>query len=858
MATHKLTNQAIPLGQWIVLVSSFLVLTSLIDQRATFAVQEKDGPKITSIKNDMGFREHRAGFWSYINPEITNPTNDDREVEIVAFFSRVQNRQFAKRLLIPAKSKVTTSLPIFIPPDAYRGADIQLGLYDVADANPTLLLHNGKRSFDTSITIRGSSSDNIDSYHATSLIGDVNQPSDSEEEISAEDEAEELATASRIHFNQNGRIGKSSAQFLPGSKRAYESTDQLVISNDHLLGDSAGLAAVQRWLAGGGDIWIMLDLVNSKTVERILGETIPYVEVDQTSLTSVRIDDFDAQQASKAKTNTFEQPVTLKRVVVLDAKIIHTVNQWPASFWQRVNRGRVFYTTLGARAWMRKRTSGDPRLKVRLGITRYIVTDSMEDFGYQMYSEPNQQPEIFSSTVERGLVNRIGYKVLSRTTVITVLGIYTFLLFSTGILLLKKRKLEWLFYIGPVMAISAALIFLIFGMRNKASAPPTVASLQIVETAAGTENLYVAGLGIIYSPEKLDYSIGADQDGEFRGRTDDQTDERIKTVWNDETHWEFDKGSIEPGLTKFQLTGHVEADRPMRAIAEFTEQGLSGALVIDDKLGEIRDVVIASPTGRFLSAEVSGKAISIGQDDTLHNDSFVNSNLLSDQQRWHQAVYQTKFPADRSGNLDDDLTLYAWANPLDLDLHFPEEFRKAGGALLKMPLQLSTSPAGTKVTIPPALIDMQNVLNQNNFISPNYQNRTRRWLGSISPQSTTRLRFQLPPEVLPLKITTAVLTIHSITAPHRTVTFEIKAGAEFKSVLKLDEPTGKIRFALPTMETNLLDEKGGLIIEVGMLVKPDYLEKQKEADRDEREELVRETLEDIRLEVSGVVQERSP
>ncbi|MDB4793932.1 hypothetical protein OAG51_00795, partial [Pirellulaceae bacterium] len=105
----------------------------------------------------------------------------------------------------------------------------------------------------------------------------------------------------------------------------------------------------------------------------------------------------------------------------------------------------------------------------------------------------------------------------------------------------------------------------------------------------------------------------------------------------------------------------------MRAIAEFTEQGLSGALVIDDKLGEIRDVVIASPTGRFLSAEVSGKAISIGQDDTLHNDSFVNSNLLSDQQRWHQAVYQTKFPADRSGNLDDDLTLYAWVNPLDLD-----------------------------------------------------------------------------------------------------------------------------------------------------------------------------------------------
>ncbi|MDB4793933.1 hypothetical protein OAG51_00800 [Pirellulaceae bacterium] len=43
-----------------------------------------------------------------------------------------------------------------------------------------------------------------------------------------------------------------------------------------------------------------------------------------------------------------------------------------------------------------------------------------------------------------------------------------------------------------------------------------------------------------------------------------------------------------------------------------------------------------------------------------------------------------------------------------------------------------------------------------------------------------------------------------------------------------------------------------------MLVKPDYLEKQKNADRDEREELVRETLEDIRLEVSGVVQERTP
>ena len=157
--------------------------------------------------------------------------------------------------------------------------------------------------------------------------------------------------------------------------------------------------------------------------------------------------------------------------------------------------------------------------------------------------------------------------------------------------------------------------------------------------------------------------------------------------------------------------------------------------------------------------------------------------------------------------------------------------------------------------VPAAFIDLQSVRFDNLGVSSIYKSKTRQWNGSIQKKSDVKLRFQLPTEVLPLKIESATFSIKRMFSPYRTVT--IKFGNEGEVLAKLAEPTGKFERTIDDPKLLTLNENGQIEIAIESEVYQSFFdERSKVTNLAQRKELPRDNLDDIRLEVFGTVLEK--
>lgn len=838
-------------------------------------------PTVRGINNSLGFREHRPGYWSYINPEIINPLDEGAELEVVAFFGCAQNQKYAKRIFVPARSILQVSLPILIPdfdqipvnestgrPDELL--TVQVHLYDLSGDQPVLLVNDGKRSYDTSIKTRVARFGQTGEKYRSSAMFSPNLAPASQKMTDAED----LVSAARIFFMQEGAVGMSLTKFLPDSMRAFDSIDQLVIHNDHLLHDSGGLQSVRRWLARGGHLWIMLDSVSEETVRRILGDSIPFEVIDRTSLNHVQIKDADLNsQVGEPEKIFFEKPVDFVRVMLEDGDLTHTQDGWPAAFWLQSGRGKILFTTLGARAWMKKKRDQfqgfrtDDSQDGRLGQTDYTLNDPMETLAFEVFAQEKPEEPFDAEVMKANLIGQVGYSVLSRSTVVTILSLYVLALLGTGLWFAKRQSLDKLFFVGPGLAILTAIVFYFIGLTNKQAAPPSVASYQFVRAISGLNEFQVDGMTIIYAHDNLPFEYSGSNDGNILRHSNMTASSESKIVWTEDGAWVTPKQNIEPGLISFDVTSNVKAESPLIAKATFGENGLAGTIQGPDNL-PLEDLLLAVPGGHYFSIKLNEESrFQVGAQDVLAENRFIESSLLSDKQRWHQSIYEGHFPADDFKKWARQMTVYAWSDPLETDVAFPSEFKRVGGAMLKIPLDIANSPAGTRVTVPAEFIEIENAINSFRALSPCFDRNTKKWIGSTAKESSTRLRFQIPPQTLPLQIDEIKLSIGNVAAPDRRVEIKSVAGNPGTVVASFDNQNGGAFSKSLTDPAILeLDEQGGFLLDIDIKVDPEFYERQAEVEKSgERNSdgtqkklvLERDKLDEIRIMVSGTVQERT-
>lgn len=758
-------------------------------------------PKYTRSDGAEGVQQYVPGRWGLIAVEVANPGDQPAEVLAAMYFAGRQGVQYGRRLWLPPHARRSSWFPVRppadLPPDKSR-VEIQSLLAVQAAGDKDVL----SGSADGRMLHVGM----LPVFHERFLTAAILDEADREthDAIAAMRQSRGLPIMAPTFRNP-----------MPPTLETLDALDHLVVADDSLPQDPASLIAVRRWLHNGGRMWVLLDRVRPSTVAGLLGDAMRIHLVDRVGLTDVRIEGPGDEKAEERRVRHFEDPVDLVRVVGADLEPVHKVNGWPASFWQRAGRGRVLFTTLGARAWIRERRADDQKPKNSAQEARYVAVGPLASLASELM-QAREPPPLTPETFRDAAAAQIGYRIVSRRAVGWTLGGFCAALLAVGLGLARAGRLPWLGWIGPGLALAAAGLLGLWGHAARSAVPPTAAIDQLVEVSPGVDDLRVTGWMAVYHPDEGPATLGAERGGAFVPDMAGLAGTPRRMVWTDMDQWHWENLALPAGVRDGPLSYSAQMAEPIRARATFGPQGLSGTLS-SGPLEDVGDAIIAAPRERSLAVHLAADGtFTAGIADVQAPGHYLGETVLSDRQRQRQEIYQRILQGRRSPRFPDRPMLLAWASPLDMGFVFGEGMRQSGGALVCVPLELERPAPGTRVAVPPPLLPYESVPLPGQVAgTATFNNLECRWVGPLTDASRTMLRFQCPEELLPLRAEKAVISV-KLNAPSRAVEIIGLDGQQVVSLARSQSPLGTLQVTVDRPEVLKLDPQGGLRLGIGV------------------------------------------
>jgi hypothetical protein len=232
----------------------------------------------------------------------------------------------------------------------------------------------------------------------------------------------------------------------------------------------------------------------------------------------------------------------------------------------------------------------------------------------------------------------------------------------------------------------------------------------------------------------------------------------------------------------------------------FGPEGVEGRLA-SGPFRSLEDALFSTPGGHTLP-------VRLGPDGSFRgggeDESRADAVLVSDRQRARQALYDKLLVEPQPGYVADRSLLLAWAEPVDMHFTLAPQARRVGAALLAVPLRFERTPPGTRVLIPGAFVDCRRITSDGRPIPPGMSGRSA---------TTMRLRFQVPPSVLPLEVEGARFSV-KLNAPAREVALGAYAGGDAVPLRRLSNPVGVERVEIDDPRLLRPDGHGALYLNV--------------------------------------------
>ncbi len=763
----------------VVLQRSATVVLLVLCGAGTGVAQDRSASAYITSVRDAGVGSYRAGKWGMVSVELTNPSESPVEVTSVLSFDRQSDVQFGRDIWIPPRTRRTTWYPVRAPekaPAASRIWEVHSMLFDAtADSETPIPARSGEMWSENLIPIGRD--------HLTGLIVDP----DNSETIA------QLIWAARLSRDYPKKFTQLWLNQLPQTAASMDGLDHLVIASDQVLADPSACTAIREWLYSGGHLWVMLDLVDPMLMSRLIGDALQLTTVDRIDRMKLQFYSHDGQKKlPSGDTVNFKHPITMVRALFSGFRVSHTIDDWPAAAWTSAGRGKLLVTTVAARGWIRPRNQLDP-LPSRLEDSYdFAATESLKDVAYEFLAE-RERPPLESDDFEQVLSEQIGYRVVSRGRVAVFLGTFCLGLTALGIFLLKRGSLEHLGWLGTSVVVVTSVSLLGVGRASRETVPKMVAVTQFAETSPHTDEVQVTGLFALYSPEKRSASMSAHTGGIFWPNLMNQAGAVVRVISTDRDEWEIRNLLLPAGqqFVPFSYTYHL--DQPVTAVGTFGPDGLRG-VVAAGPFQQAADAILALPATRNVAVQLGeGGQFSSGSEDTLAPGQFLTGSVLSDEQRRRREVYRLMFNAGENElPYPSRPTLLFWSHPPDLGFQLLEGAEQTGSALVSVPLQLTRPEEGTRVVIPGPFVTYRSAGVKT---AATYDWRKRRWSDPSSESMDTTLQFQLPAELLPLRLESATLTL-DIKAPSRQLQITGMTGGERVVLESRQSPLGRMNFEI--------------------------------------------------------------
>lgn len=730
------------------------------------------------------------GRWNAIAVDVVNPTENRVDLLSLMYFVENPSRQYGRRLWLPPHSRRSAVVPVLVPQVPGKSQLVNAKSYlldrsvggDVASADATgALIQDGQLALQRDQPVTGIMSD-------------------------AEDEGVRRAVvAMRLAQKQSDHV----VIFTGASqlRRPLDGFDTLVLSTD-APARAGALGAIRDWLFAGGRLWIMLDRVDPATVASLLGESFECQVVDRVDLTEVKIVEINKNTSTADGNNRqFNTPVELVRVLPGKAEVTHRVAGWPAAFWQHFGQGQVLFTTLEDRAWIDQCGPGKPATGI--GKVKSSASEPLATLGSRFSKERPQRvkiPEPFRELLKE----HIGYEIVGRDTAFGLLAAYCAAMAGAALWLTRRGAAEHLAWIGAITSIFVAGAFVFVGGKSRKQIPSTIAAAQFVQSLSGTDQATVTGLLGIYTREPFTGAMGARDGAEFHLDPPSGDSAICRMVWTDSDRFHIENMTLGSGLHLAQFSCTLQLPQPMAARATFSPDGLTG-LTQTEPFVDLADALIATPAGNNLAVRLDADGtFTAAASDRLSATQYLAGALLTDKQRARAKVYEQLLDSDGSAHFPTGPCLLIWARATQLPIDLLPDVPLVGDALLAVPLVIKPSAPGTQLLIPAAFLPYESVSGlAGTRASTAYDNARRRWIGPLTLGSKITLRFQLPPEILPLQLTRADAAI-TIRAPKRKLEISGIVSGEEVQVTSVDSPAGRIRFTIDDSRLLELDDRGGL------------------------------------------------
>jgi hypothetical protein len=552
----------------------------------------------------------------------------------------------------------------------------------------------------------------------------------------------------------------------------------------------------------------MLDLVDPATVGSILGDDRGFEVVGRTSLTTVRLR--PAGDTGKDTVREFDIPVPFVRVALGGAEtVLYEVDGWPAAFTQPLGRGKVVVTTLGGAAWHRPRGTRDPKSPFEHFPELPLAMPPLERLGVVIYPEPHPvafQPDDLAPLVTAD----IGYTVLDRPTVALILWAAAVGLLAVGLVVRRSRRPGLTGWLGPGVAVAAAGVLVALAMARREAVPPTTGVAAVLDVSPGSEEAAASGLFAVYRPESGPVDLAAHHGGRLEldaAGLEGQTRRRVQT---DLDAWHWVGLSLPAGVRTGSFRTSIPTG-PVRAVAKFGPDGVVGRLTTG-RFRDPADLILLTPSNEAVVVRLAadGSFASVPA-DILPSGQYMAEAVLTDRQQRRQEMLRKLLAKPTARHLEGRDLLLVWAEPTEPPFAAGADDRTVGTVLLTIPVEFERPAAGERVTIPAGFIPFASLI----------QGRPGRAVMEGTQPQAMRLRFRLPPSVLPLTVERATLRA-KVRASSRKFAVVGYAGEEVVRLTQVESPIDPVRVDVTDRRLVNPDADGYLYlgVEVGERVGP--------------------------------------
>jgi hypothetical protein len=710
--------------------------------------------------------------WGGLQLQVTNPRDEPAELLSLTYFGTDDSLQFGRRVWVPPHARLRTWQPIRLPP---------AGESKVASVEYHTLLSDSSSSTEVLIPdsvgrmVRDGALPLGTRVKVTGFIDTKDQTPQGESAATA---VYDLLLAARSQSALSLRTSFFYESPLPFyGPESLEALDCLVIADSRILSESAALAAVRRWLYGGGRLWVLLDQVDPPVLEALLGDEWGCQIVDRIGLTQVQIDAGPAGVAVPSDMAEFEEPVELVRVVAADIDVMYTVRQggiapglgiapghWPAAIMKRCGDGQLLVTTLGPDGWLRRPQLRDRTLPPGMTLpagppppeTREPAV-ALRNLAADFFSEP-PPPLLPAASLEPVVREYIGYRIPPAWIVVGLLGLFNVLLVVAGVALWRMGRLDRIGFVVPVAALAVSILLIVVGRTYRQGLVPTAARVQIVQVLPGTDDQRVWGATSLSSESTLPAEIAGTHGGWAEMKLPEGAAATRRLIFTDHETWHWEHLRQPAGLQLATFQSSTTAAPRVEAIASFTDEGLAGKLHIGEP-AVVEDAMIVTRDGR-VSVRLDGDGnFTAPAEGVMSHGQFLSAGLLTDEQNRRQRVLSELFAGKRRVDYPDRPHLFFWMQSWDSGIDFGSKLRPIGSTLVTVPLVLARPEAGSEVLIPSPLITFRSVGGPDGTAAGGmFDNRQRQWLERSRP-SVVWLEFQVPRELLPLEPAAARLTV---------------------------------------------------------------------------------------------------